>query len=86
MAGQQGNQDPKANQSKEHEQQPGSDLEQVQGPAPAIPPSTLDLHLGDSFGQILWSYLIVRFIADIHLRKPKIENKKMWYESNQAQK
>jgi len=76
VAGQERNQDSKANQRKEEAQQPGSNLEKVQGPAPAIPSSALDLHLSNSFTQVLWSCLIRRFIADIHLQKSKMENKK----------
>lgn len=77
MAGQERNQDSKANQCKEEAQQPSSNLEYVQRPAPAIPSSTLDLHLRNSFTQILWSCLIRRFIADIHLQKSKMEDKKI---------
>lgn len=71
VARQERNQDSKANQRKEKVQQPGSNLEKVQRPAPAIPSSTLDLHLRKSFTQVFWSCLIRRFIADIHLYKTK---------------
>lgn len=49
VAGQERNQDSKANQREEEVQQPGNNLEKVQGPAPAVPSSTLGLHLRKTF-------------------------------------
>lgn len=69
VEGQERNEDSKANQRKEEVQQPGNNLERVQRPAPAIPSSALDLHLRNSFAEILWSCLVRRLIADIHLQK-----------------
>ena len=76
---QEGNQDPKANHSKEEVQQPGHNLERVRGPAPPIPAGPLALQLRGGFAglcrccpHILLRGCLVRgLVADVHLQREK---------------
>lgn len=76
---QEGNKDPKANDSKEEVQQPSHNLERVRGPAPPVPAGPLALQLrGGSAGlcgrcphTLLRGCLVGGLVADVHLQRKK---------------
>lgn len=76
---QEGNKDPKANDSEEEVEQPSHNLERVRGPAPPIPAGPLALQLrrgsaglcGRRPHTLLRSCLVGGLVADIHLQRKK---------------
>lgn len=76
---QEGNKDPKANDSEEEVQQPSHNLERVRGPAPPVPARPLALQLGGhsaGLGRrcphtLLRGCLVGGLVADVHLQRKK---------------